>query len=1124
MNKMKRIFSLVLVLTMVLGSFGSVFAVSADEVADKELTAVPKDVIGTEYEKAVSRLVAFGILEGYPDGTYQPEKDITRAEFAKILVEALGLGSAANAAVGKTNFSDVTASHWAAGYMNVASGQGLIKGYPDGTFKPSKQVSYAEALTMLVRALGYQDSFLGVKGANWAQAYTAKAAQLGISSGVKFVPNSYAQRGTVAILVDNTLDTDIIKQVKYGDKVEWEEQTITLLKERLDIDKLEELVVTGTPRVLKGIEKDQIRVEFEKDIKYTDAIRDARKDIKYEKGEVEVFDVTEKVDLEALGQKLGESLNIYVNDDDEVVYFEESNRPFRVIYDTIDGEENEYKDNKLELINEDRSYDIQEETKDLNAAVFYLDNEEVSQKKFVDEAEEASKASKHLFAKVVLNRRGNIKLVDAYKWEGNPGVVIEADKEQVVYFVDDEDDEKKIKLKDYDKLTVFDMEGNVLGLEDIKKDDVIYLNDKDLDGDDLEEASSKDEVAYVLVVRNKVEGKFQSYRGNSEVEIDGKNYDIIGGNITTVSIDNDATINIYAEAHDDLDDLSGEEAEVVALLDASGDVRHIRGGIESSSGALYGVVTGVDSKYGDIYAKILNYDEKTVEYELDLDDVYGYKDQTDKTLKANRHDVVGDGVRVSTGDIVRYKVNSNGDIKEIELIAYHDGSDFVAASKADKSDKIEVIMDKADSNYDIAKKSIRLEKEKKFAIVKDDVAVFNYTPALDKNNKLEDAADVEYAKWEDIVDKSVKADTKVVLAMDSKRDSAELVVFLSNFDEIGDDSYVGYVTSIRKIDGDSYADIVYQGSDKVVRVELSDDKQYDKAGGFQRRNVAAFIEKSNGKVEAKFKNHKDLEVVTGKVNAVRGKYITIAFGEDKDAKTEVIRVDSDTVYYKKGNRLSSSDINEGDYIRAAIKEGIAGAVKKYDANEKDIRDGKEEAKVFYADFKFDMDKDWKTGTPGTPGAEEGKEVKGVFTFRGDTWITIEGTDYILPEQFDAKDYKAGTKVNFESKKFGDDLVITKIEVVEEGPVDPDPGEDEGEITATFSKNQLGMFIIKVDTTYENAKYYEVIKGETRLVKEREIDKETPLMGAAENDKIVVSVYNEAGEKLGEEEKEVKEVK
>ena len=134
--KSKRILALVLSLAMVLGTIGTVFAAN-------DLTADIEDV---STQKAVSRLAAFGIVNGMEDGKYHPELDVTREQFAKLIVEATGLGSAATATGGTTLFKDVDASRWSAGYVNVATGQGIIKGYPDGTFGPDKKVTYAEEI------------------------------------------------------------------------------------------------------------------------------------------------------------------------------------------------------------------------------------------------------------------------------------------------------------------------------------------------------------------------------------------------------------------------------------------------------------------------------------------------------------------------------------------------------------------------------------------------------------------------------------------------------------------------------------------------------------------------------------------------------------------------------------------------------------------------------------------------------------------------------------------------------------------------------------------------------------------------------------------------------------------
>lgn len=167
--------------------------------------ATPKDVEGTKYEYAVNKLIAIGIINGYEDGTFRPERDITRAEFAKIVCLLLDKGSVVEKAKGTTKFKDVKGTHWASGYINVAAESKLIKGYPGGTFKPENNVTYAEAITILVRALGYGDE-VDSQG-TWPQNYLAKAAELGITGGITLDnPSAKATRGDIAILTWNTFN------------------------------------------------------------------------------------------------------------------------------------------------------------------------------------------------------------------------------------------------------------------------------------------------------------------------------------------------------------------------------------------------------------------------------------------------------------------------------------------------------------------------------------------------------------------------------------------------------------------------------------------------------------------------------------------------------------------------------------------------------------------------------------------------------------------------------------------------------------------------------------------------------------------------------------------------------
>jgi len=97
----------------------------------------------------ISQLVDRGVINGYPDGTFKPENQVTRAEFAKMILLALNLKPVA--AQGNT-FPDVSIAHWACPYIESALAYGLVQGYPDGTFRPEGKISLAEAITLIVRA------------------------------------------------------------------------------------------------------------------------------------------------------------------------------------------------------------------------------------------------------------------------------------------------------------------------------------------------------------------------------------------------------------------------------------------------------------------------------------------------------------------------------------------------------------------------------------------------------------------------------------------------------------------------------------------------------------------------------------------------------------------------------------------------------------------------------------------------------------------------------------------------------------------------------------------------------------------------------------------------------------
>jgi hypothetical protein len=190
---MKKVLSLVLVIAMVLSSMSFAFASTFEDVTG-------------DYEDAINTLAGLGVVTGYEDGTYRPEKVVTRAEMAKLMVEILGYGDLVAGA--KSNFAD-TQGHWADAYIALAAGRNIVVGDGNGNFRPDATVTYNEVLTMIVRGLGYTDDSNELKTMTWPTNFKVKAAELGITDAV--VMNSTgADRGGVAQALYNALDALLV--------------------------------------------------------------------------------------------------------------------------------------------------------------------------------------------------------------------------------------------------------------------------------------------------------------------------------------------------------------------------------------------------------------------------------------------------------------------------------------------------------------------------------------------------------------------------------------------------------------------------------------------------------------------------------------------------------------------------------------------------------------------------------------------------------------------------------------------------------------------------------------------------------------------------------------------------
>jgi hypothetical protein len=152
------------------------------------------------YREAIEILKAKAVFAGNPDGSFRPESGINRAEFAKVILLALGINPR-DPQGGK--FTDVPRQSWFAPFAETAAFRNIIKGYPDGSFGPGNQINRAELFTMLARAdnkpATRQPGFSDVPKDAWFAEGAAFAKQYGLLDfGGKFEPQKVMTRGEVA--------------------------------------------------------------------------------------------------------------------------------------------------------------------------------------------------------------------------------------------------------------------------------------------------------------------------------------------------------------------------------------------------------------------------------------------------------------------------------------------------------------------------------------------------------------------------------------------------------------------------------------------------------------------------------------------------------------------------------------------------------------------------------------------------------------------------------------------------------------------------------------------------------------------------------------------------------------
>ena len=336
-GKQKKVLSLVLCVAMML----SVMVVGAG--------AAFSDQSKIKNTEAVDACTALNIIGGYPDGSFKPEGNITRAEVTKMICVALNGGKNPAVSTNTTpTFSDVrnnANAAWAEGYIESCAAQGIVSGVGGGKFAPNGNVTGVQLAKMLLVSLGYKSENEGFTGNAWATNVNVRAAQKGLYEGLEAMDtNAAITRDNAAQMVWNalqayeveyktTLTTDskgqLTSQITVQDKVDGNFQKITLLE-----DKYEAWTNVGT---LTGISGKKLTINMDADDKSASDLTKSADD----EGNLTFSDLGQDYSA-LLGQKVkvlfkngktNDVIGVYATDDNDVLVTTTASK-----LDTVSGE------------------------------------------------------------------------------------------------------------------------------------------------------------------------------------------------------------------------------------------------------------------------------------------------------------------------------------------------------------------------------------------------------------------------------------------------------------------------------------------------------------------------------------------------------------------------------------------------------------------------------------------------------------------------------------------------------------------------------------------------------------------------------------------------------------------
>ncbi len=751
-------------------------------VAGAEDAATPVK-LDPQMEKVVQRLSALGLIKGNETGDLQLDKTITRAEFATIMVRSVGKAEAAQNATFVPYFKDVTASDWFKGWVSIAVNEKLIVGYADKTFKPNNDVNYAQAVTMMVRALGY-DLYAQQKG-EWPNSHIAVASELGISQGVSIDPNKAATRGDIFKMLDNSLTVDIAKQSSWGTNNDFQ-----ILKGRNLLNEYLQVNVYDTKWTQTGNNKPE-DLPVVTNVPVIGLGKLAANEVEFTGSNA--FNKTKYVVTEGINANdfIGQHVQVWVKNRDNTVIWMEDSESETVVKDRLDSlyiKSKEVKDDvkeadladalddgdvSVELVN-GKKYDL---AKDVTLTYNYQRIGD-SEKKVAEALKGMVKYLDEYSIKVVLDQKGKVsylyivddKTVDRNWVENKFGseTVKSVSTKEIKTLVG-----KDLSLKDLEEgkdYLVF-LDGKPAKLADLKENDTYSAYRPDGDKDKL----------LIFANRTMIEGKVEEVKlytdaKKNRIRINGKDYKL-----------NKASYK-YDEKKDAVNEITNDEIKsldgtnVKLFLDSAGTVRHIEA-LEANARKQTAVVSRsaqYDKINNEYVFTVVTEKGKKKKLELDPSDIRDAKGN-----KFGKNDV--DKLQISADQPVVVKVEFDADdkVKEVRLV---DSSDLKEVKNwRDNSNKDKNRVTIGSKTYDLAS----------------DASFFDLTRFKAADDEY---TNVKMLKWKSIAEKKA---TVWALVDGSELDAA----FVLDADSLASTSEFGFVTGATYNNGKDYLEMNYLDED-----------------------------------------------------------------------------------------------------------------------------------------------------------------------------------------------------------------------------------------------------------------------------------------------------------------------